>query len=58
VLTTDKTAIYATPSGTNPFIMLGAVSSTTECVVTSSSGFAGYNDALINGAIVKIEIYP
>lgn len=57
VLTTDKTAIYTTPSGANPFIMLGNVSSTTQCIVTSSSGFSGYNDGLINGAIVKIEIY-
>jgi hypothetical protein len=58
VLTTDKTAIYVTPSGANPYIMLAGVSNTTQCVITSSSGFSGYNDNLINGAIVKIEIYP
>jgi hypothetical protein len=58
VLTSNKTAIFVTPSGANPYIMLGSVSNTTQCIVTSSSAFSGYTDNLINGAIVKIEIYP
>jgi hypothetical protein len=58
VLTTDKTAIFVTPSGGNPYIMMAGVISPTTCVVTSSNGFSGYADNLIDGAIIKIEIYP
>jgi len=60
VLTTDKTAIYVTPSSSGAYIMMASVGSTTECTVTSSNAFGigGYTNGLINQAIVKIEIYP
>jgi hypothetical protein len=60
VLTTDKTAIYVTPSSSGAYIMMGGIASTTEFTVTSSNAFGlgGYTNGLINGAIVKIEVYP
>lgn len=60
VFTTNKTAIYVTPSSSGAYIMMANTSSTTECIVTSSNAFGlgGYTDGLINGATVKIEIYP
>ena len=60
VLTADKTAIYVTPSSSGAYIMMAGIGSTTQCTVTSSNAFglAGYTNGLINGAIVKIEIYP
>lgn len=59
VLTTDKTAIYVTPSSSRAYIMMANVGSTTQCSVTSSNdfGLSGYTDGYINGATVKIEIY-
>jgi hypothetical protein len=40
--------------------MMGGIASTTEFTVTSSNAFGlgGYTNGLINGAIVKIEVYP
>ena len=60
VLTTNKTAIYVTPSSSGAYIMMAGIGSTTQCTVTSSNAFGlgGFTNGLINGAIVKIEIYP
>jgi len=60
VLTTDKTAVYVTPSSSGAYIMMAGIASTTEFTVTSSNAFGlgGFTNGLINGAIVKIEIYP
>jgi hypothetical protein len=60
VLTTNKTAIYVTPSSSGAYIMMAGIGSTTQCTVTSSNAFGlgGFTNGLINGAIVKIEVYP
>jgi hypothetical protein len=58
VFTTDKTAIFVTSAGTQPYISRAGVNSTTQCYVNTSSAFSGTQDGLMTDSYVKIEIYP
>jgi hypothetical protein len=58
VFTTDKTAIFVTSAGPQPYISRAAVNSTTQCGVNTSSAFSGTQDGLMTDSYVKIEIYP
>jgi len=58
VFTTDKTAIFVTSAGLQPYISRAAVNSTTQCGVNTSSAFSGTQDGLMTDSYVKIEIYP